>query len=156
MDPNPVSRRARRSSSQSSSRKQGVADVLVTNVTGLLTAGHCSNSMHYWHNGTIHFDITFEYQRWDADQDWQWHTTPDTEVGVFWEGGAYRAVTGTEPRSSMVGDFCLPLRICNRAELRNNPVNHILAGHVVRLRWCDVCGRLRKSHGVGLEGRWRR
>jgi hypothetical protein len=78
---------------------------VVTNVTGLLTAGHCSNSMHYWHNGTIHFDITFEYQRWDADQDWQWHTTPDTEVGVFWDGGAYRAVTGTEPRSSMVGDF---------------------------------------------------
>ena len=78
---------------------------VVTGVTGLLTAGHCSNSMHYWHNGTIHFDITYQYERWDADQDWQWHTTPDTEVGVFWDGGSYRAVTGTEPRSSMVGDF---------------------------------------------------
>jgi hypothetical protein len=78
---------------------------VVTGVTGLLTAGHCDDAEHYWHNGTIHFDITFQYQRWDADQDWQWHTTPDTEVGVFWDGGAYRAVTGTEPRSSMVGDF---------------------------------------------------
>jgi streptogrisin C len=78
---------------------------VVTGETGVLTAGHCRDALHYWHNGTIHYDITLRGQRWDADQDWQWHSTPGTDTGLFWDGDSYRSVTGTEPRSSMVGDF---------------------------------------------------
>jgi streptogrisin C len=78
---------------------------VVTSVTGVLTAGHCQAALHCWHNGTIHYDITFVAQRYDADQDWQWHTTPNPDVGLFWDGAAYRSVTGLEARSSMVGDY---------------------------------------------------
>lgn len=78
---------------------------VVTGTTGVVTAGHCTNTLHYWHNGTIHYDIDFAGVRHDADQDWQWHFTPVTDSPLFWDGSAYRTVTGTEPRSTMVGDW---------------------------------------------------
>lgn len=76
-----------------------------TGTTGVLTAGHCNDPLHYWHNGTIHYDITLAGQRYDNDQDWQWHFTPVPDQPQFWSGSNYRTVTGTEPRLSMVGDY---------------------------------------------------
>lgn len=78
---------------------------VVTLVTGVLTAGHCANELYYVESPAIKYNITRMGERWDADQDWQWHTTSHVEYSQFWSGSSYRNVNDTEPRLEMVGDY---------------------------------------------------
>jgi hypothetical protein len=80
---------------------------VVTSVTGVLTAGHCADSLKYWQDAQVGYNLTMFGQRWDGDQDWQWHTDSagHPEIPQFYDGVAFRDVTATSPRSEMVGDF---------------------------------------------------
>ncbi len=66
------------------------------------TAGHCGNTETYTDfDGTV-TTSTFQSETFDADQDFQWHTTPQTEVPEFYADlvTSARVLTGRRLRSS--------------------------------------------------------
>jgi streptogrisin C len=69
---------------------------------GFVTAGHCPSSETYsGFDGTV-TSTTFQSETFDADQDFQWHTTPQTEVPEFYADltTSARVLTGKRLRSS--------------------------------------------------------
>ena len=69
---------------------------------GFVTAGHCGNTQTYTDfDGTV-TTTTFQSETFDADQDLQWHTTPQTEVPEFYADltTTARVLTGRRLRSS--------------------------------------------------------
>ncbi len=69
---------------------------------GFVTAGHCGNTETYTDfDGTV-TTSTFQSETFDADQDFQWHTTPQTEVPEFYADliTSARVLTGRRLRSS--------------------------------------------------------
>lgn len=69
---------------------------------GFVTAGHCGNTETYADfDGTV-TTTTFQSETFDADQDFQWHTTPQTEVPEFYADliTSARVLTGRRLRSS--------------------------------------------------------
>lgn len=78
---------------------------------GVLTAGHCNNSLVYEGLDGTTYATTFQDQVRDSMHDLQWHATPHDEYPKF-QGptGVLRAVTGQEYRyEQSVGDF-----VCHR------------------------------------------
>lgn len=69
---------------------------------GFVTAAHCPNSQTYFDfDGTVS-STTFISEIFDADQDVQWHTTPQTELPEFYADltTTPRVLTGRRLRSS--------------------------------------------------------
>lgn len=79
----------------------------VSGVTGVLTAGHCSDDA--WANGdpTYHESGSIAYLadlsgvRWDRNQDFAWYQTSHVEYPQFFSGGSMRQQSGTQPRLEM-------------------------------------------------------
>lgn len=69
---------------------------------GILTAAHCGNSQSYSDFDGTSTSTTFISEILDADQDVQWHTTPQTEVPEFYADltTSARILTGRRLRSS--------------------------------------------------------
>lgn len=69
---------------------------------GVLTAGHCSNTLSYSDFDGTSTTTTFISEIFDADQDVQWHTTPQTEVPEFYADltTSARVLTGRRLYSS--------------------------------------------------------
>ena len=79
----------------------------VSQLTGVMTAGHCSDD--YWANGdptyhespAIWYVVDFSGLRWDRNQDFAWYQTSHVEYPKFWDGFGLRTQTGTQPRLQM-------------------------------------------------------
>ncbi|MFL6294057.1 MAG: hypothetical protein ACJ759_24440, partial [Thermoanaerobaculia bacterium] len=69
---------------------------------GVLTAGHCSNTLSYSDFDGTSTTTTFVSEIFDADQDVQWHTTPQSEVPEFYADltTSARVLTGRRLYSS--------------------------------------------------------
>ncbi len=77
-----------------------------TGQTGITTAGHCGNSAtYYWSSSTQSWSAQLLGERWDADQDAQWHSTALTEPPQFFDGTGYRTVYGYIGRTNQAGDW---------------------------------------------------
>jgi streptogrisin C len=69
---------------------------------GFVTAAHCGNTESYSDFDGTSTSTTFQSETFDADQDFQWHTTPLTEVPEFYADltTSARVLTGRRLRSS--------------------------------------------------------
>jgi streptogrisin C len=69
---------------------------------GFVTAAHCGNTESYSDFDGTSTSTTFQSETFDADQDFQWHTTPLTEVPEFYADltTSARVLTGKRLRSS--------------------------------------------------------
>lgn len=77
-----------------------------TNVRGVLTAGHCNDSLTYWQSATISYTLALMGVRDDADQDAQWMRSEEHDhYDDFWDGDSYRDVAGVTTRANADGDF---------------------------------------------------
>ena len=78
----------------------------VTGVTGVTTAGHCaSEDLTYRESSVISYPADYMGERWDDNQDGQWHTTSHPEFPQFWSGSALRTVARMVGRAEMMGDW---------------------------------------------------
>lgn len=69
---------------------------------GVLTAGHCGSTQTYFEYGGVSYPATFVAERFDADEDVQWHTTEHDEYPEFYADltTTPRVLTGRRLRSS--------------------------------------------------------
>jgi hypothetical protein len=78
-------------------------------VTGVITAGHCRNDFNlmYIQQTGIQYALSLQGERYDADEDWEWHVDSEghAEFPWFWDGNGYVGVLGAAARASMVNDY---------------------------------------------------
>ena len=76
----------------------------VTGVTGVVTAGHCIPELWYEESASLTpYPMTYMGQRFDDNQDLQWHTTTHPEYPQFWSGSSLRTVVRPVSRAEMQG-----------------------------------------------------
>lgn len=69
---------------------------------GVTTAAHCGPTQTYYEFGGVSYPAVFVAERWDADEDVQWHTTEHDEYPEFYADltTTARVLTGRRLRSS--------------------------------------------------------
>lgn len=67
--------------------------------TGVITNGHCLNSVTYYGIGESYPATFISPQQTDAYRDLQWHTTSHVEYRKFYANGSLRTVVGTVSRT---------------------------------------------------------
>lgn len=81
---------------------------------GVVTAGHCNDTLSYAGYDGTNTSMTLKAEMRDADRDLQWHTTPIAEIPEFYADmtTSARVLTGRRLRSSTaVGDT-----VCHRGQ----------------------------------------
>lgn len=73
---------------------------------GIVTAGHCNDTLSYAGYDGTNTSMTLEAEMRDADRDLQWHTTPIAEIPEFYADltTSARVLTGRRLRSSTAVD----------------------------------------------------
>jgi hypothetical protein len=113
-----------------------------TGDTGLMTAGHCPDTVEYWQDGTTHYPLTFFMgAAQNAFSDIQWsreniHSVYDD----FYDGFGLSDVQGEVGRSNALGDFVCHWGI--GSALTANPVGRS-CGQIDNIsfdpgNWCGV------------------
>lgn len=73
---------------------------------GVLTAGHCEESLVYHQNGSINYTVTKVSQIQSSTRDAQWMKNSGHGVyDDFWDGEVFRDVQGVVGRADALGDF---------------------------------------------------
>ncbi|MBT3247672.1 MAG: hypothetical protein HN567_04395 [Actinobacteria bacterium] len=72
---------------------------------GVLTAGHCSNSLSYRQNNGLIYSTTYQGQHKGIWGDFQWHTTEHTEFDDYYYTDSSRRDVSAAGGVSAVGDY---------------------------------------------------
>lgn len=77
-----------------------------TGVVGVLTSGHCPNSLNYLQPGTTtNYALTLRGERADDHKDAQWMTGSHVVYPQFWDGDSLRNQQKNVARLDMPGDY---------------------------------------------------